>query len=97
MAKVDPRLVSKLNSSLDNEKIGVVVGLNLEKKTKANVSSILGEAELASNQKPENLRFYEKLGFLVLEAKPQYIQKLIENPNISTVALAKDDDFYMVK
>ncbi len=97
MAKVDHRLVSKLNSALDNEKIRVVVGFNLEKKSKDSVTSILHEAELASSQKPENLRYYEKLGFLVLEARPQYVQKLTENPNISTIALARDDDFYMIK
>ena len=97
MVKVDPRLTSKLNSTLSNEKIRIVVSLNLEQKSKDVVNQVLHDVELATNQKAENLRYYEKLGFLLMEARPQYIQKLTENSNISTVALAKDDDFYSIK
>jgi predicted transcriptional regulator len=103
MVRVDPRLISKLgttlksNSTLSNEKIRVVVTLNLEQKSKDLVNQILHDVELATNQTPENIRFYEKLGLILLEAPPQYIQKLTENSNVSSIALAKDDDLYSIK
>ncbi len=97
MVKVDPRLMSKLNSTLNNERIKTIATFHLTKKSKDVVDQTLHDTEIATNEKPVDLKYYEKLGLLLLEASPQFIQKLTENSNISTLALARDDDIYGIK
>ena len=49
---------------------------------------------MATNEKPANFKYYRNLGVLMVEATNSFIQKLIEDPEISTAALAKEDDVY---
>ncbi len=56
----------------------------------------LDKIEAATNQKPKNNKYYENVEILLINASPQCIQKLNEESNISTIALAAEDDFHMV-
>jgi hypothetical protein len=100
VAKIDPRLLSKLDSTSDDEQIQAVVTITGKSKTGNNVSTyiganlaeeILSHTEIAANQKPANYRYYPKLNVLMIEASNSFIRKLIENPKISTAALVESE------
>lgn len=103
MAKIDPRLTSKLNAALAEDKVKAVVTIITKPiagdagstKSRANrAEKILDSMEKVTNQKPANYKYFPKLGVLWVEAANSFIQKLIENPEISTAALASEDDVY---
>jgi len=106
MANIDPRLKSKLNASLSEEKVKAVITIMQQPTTAVHsdrthastnpAEEILRRTERATNQKPANFKYYSNLGVLMVEATNSFIQKLIENPEISTAALAKEDDIYKI-
>ena len=102
MANVDPRLISKLNSALAEEKVKAVFTItqqpitgNSQAPSKTNpAEEIINRAEIATNEKPANFKYYRNLSVLMVEASNFFIQKLIEDPEISTAALAEENDVY---
>jgi hypothetical protein len=105
VANIDPRLKSILNAAVAEEKVKAVItvigqpttGNTGSAQTRTNLAEeILSRTERETNQKPANYKYYSKLGVLMVEATNSFIQKLIENPEISTAALAKEDDVYRV-
>jgi hypothetical protein len=93
MVKIEPRLLSKFSAPLNtknaegSETVRVVVNFKPEQKSLWVVNQTWHKIETVTNQEPNNKRYYENLGVLLIEAPLQYIQKLSEDPKISTIAL----------
>jgi DNA-directed RNA polymerase subunit F len=60
------------------------------------MDEILRRTENVTNQKPSRVKYFSKLGVLMIEASTSFIQKLIENPEIATAALAAEDEIYKI-
>jgi hypothetical protein len=101
---IDPRLKSKLNAALAEENIKAVFTITEQPnashsgvQTGTNpVEEILKRTERVTHEKPANYKYYSKLGVLMIEATTRFIRELVENPEISTAALAKEDDVFKV-
>jgi hypothetical protein len=104
VANIDPRLTSKLGAALTEEKVRAVITLSTQPMNHAGsaqttnniMDEILRRTENATNEKPSRVKYFSKLGVLMIEASTSFIQKLIENPEIATAALAADDDIYKI-
>jgi hypothetical protein len=99
VTKIDPRLTSKLNAALSEEKIKAVVTVRPQStagnadstQTRTNLAEeIFSRMEKVTNQKPANYKYYSKLGVLWIEATNSFIQKLIENPIIVSIQIDSD-------
>jgi hypothetical protein len=101
VANIDPRLTAQINNAAkaNNEDIKAVISLANQTLTGEKVTGnekianiLLSQTEDATEEKPTNVKHLPKLGVLVVQGSPKFIQKLLEHPEVSSATLSDNRD-----
>lgn len=101
MANIDPRLTAQINNAAkaNNEDIKAVISLANQTLTGEKVTGnekianiLLSQTEDATEEKPTDVKHLPKLGVLVVQGSPKFIQKLLEHPEVSSATLSDNRD-----
>lgn len=104
MANIDPRLIAQIDNASrgNNEDIKAIISLanqthdtlTGEKVTDiekiANV--LLSRTENVAEEKPTNVKHLKNLGVLVIQGSPKFMQRLLENPEVSSATISDSKD-----
>lgn len=99
MVEVDPRLTAKINEvkTSSNKNLKVVFSLKVKEKNDEDgqklVDEIVASAESETQEKPKSIQHLPKLGVLIVEGNVELIEKMIQNPQISTATISDSSDF----
>jgi hypothetical protein len=95
VANIDPRLLSKINSADVKANIKAIITLvrpenDLENTTHDKLANdlVIG-TENITHEKPRMVRHLPKLGVLLIEGNAKFLQKLIENEQVSSATISE--------
>jgi SPX domain protein involved in polyphosphate accumulation len=97
VAKIDPRLLSKINSADEKANIKAIITLSrsehdLEENTTTRdklANDLVIHTENITHEKPRIVRHLPKLGVLLIEGNAKFLQKLIENEQVSSATISE--------
>jgi hypothetical protein len=94
VANIDPRLIAQINnaSKASNEEIKAVISLVNQAGNEKIVNDLLSQTQDAMDEKPTNVKHLPKLGVLVVQGSPKFIQKLLEHPEVSSATVSDSTD-----
>ena len=99
MVDVDPRLTAKINEAKtsSNKDLKVIFSLKVKEKnhddTQKLVDEVVGSVESEVQEKPKSILHLPKLGVLIVEGSVDLIEKMIQNPKISSATISESTDF----
>jgi len=99
LVDVDPRLTAKINQAKtsSNKDLKVVFSLKVKEKNHDDsqrlVDEVVASAESETQEKPKSILHLPKLGVLIVEGSVDLIEKMIQNPKISTATIPESTDF----
>jgi DNA-directed RNA polymerase subunit F len=99
LVDVDPRLMAKINEAKtsSNKDLKVIFSLKEKEKnhgdTQRLVDEVVASAENEIQEKPKSIQHLPKLGVLIVEGSVDLIEKMIQNPKISTATISESSDF----
>jgi hypothetical protein len=101
VANIDPRLIAQINNAAkaNNEDIKAVISLANQNLTREKITVneklanvLLSQTEDATEEKPTNVKHLPRLGVLVVQGSPKFIQKLLEYPEVSSATISDNND-----
>jgi hypothetical protein len=101
VANIDPRLIAQINNAsiANNEDIKAVISLANQTMTGEKVTGneklanvLLSQTEDETEERPTNVKHLPRLGVLVVQGSPKFIQKLLEHPEVSSATISDNID-----
>jgi hypothetical protein len=97
VANIDPKLLSKLNSADEKASIQAIITLvrpqdDLGEETTMHnklANDLVIQTENITHEKPRLVRNLPKLGVLLIEGNAKFLQKLIENEQVSSATISE--------
>jgi hypothetical protein len=94
VTNIDPRLMAQINnaSRASNGDIKAVISLVSQAGNEKIANDLLSRTQDAMDEKPTNVKLLPKLGVLVVQGSPKFIQKLLEHPEVSSATISDNKD-----
>jgi hypothetical protein len=98
MANVDPRLLSKINSADEKSAIRAIITLDRARNDSEEdagtseklANDLVTSTENITQEKPGLVRHLPGLGVLLIEGNAKFLQKLIENEQVSAATISEN-------
>jgi hypothetical protein len=100
VANIDPKLIAKIKAAKADQNKIISIAISLTRRAESESASsnddqtkitnnLLSRTQNITKEKPISTEYLPKLNVLLVEARTQFIEKLIDNPEVSSVVLSE--------